>query len=150
MFLNNFIKKSKIFKNIKYRLNNQNIRDEFITNELKNLHDGLSILDAGSGSQRYKKYCGHLKYFSNDTGKYTLDEKKNLFSDGINTLGDYEYGKIDYKSNVWEIDEKSEKFDVILCTEVFEHIPYPDKALIEFNRLLKKGGKLILTLLVIV
>jgi SAM-dependent methyltransferase len=34
---------------------------------------------------------------------------------------------------------------VILCTEVFEHIPHPIKTIQEFGRLLKKNGKLILT-----
>jgi SAM-dependent methyltransferase len=34
---------------------------------------------------------------------------------------------------------------IILCTEVFEHIPYPIETLKEFSRLLKKDGKLLLT-----
>ena len=144
MFLNNFIKKSKILKNVRWKLNNQNIRDKFIITELEKLSNGLSILDAGCGSQRYKKYCDHLKYYSNDTGNYTLDKKS--FSNGINKIGNYEYGNIDYKSNIWNIDAETAKFDAILCTEVFEHIPYPEKALIEFNRLLKTDGKLILTI----
>ena len=124
----------------------KNIRDKFIITELEKLSNGLSILDAGCGSQRYKKYCDHLKYYSNDTGNYTLDKKKNFFSNGINKIGNYEYGNIDYKSNIWNIDAETAKFDAILCTEVFEHIPYPEKALIEFNRLLKTDGKLILTI----
>ena len=86
MFLNNFIKKSKILKNVRWKLNNQNIRDKFIITELEKLSNGLSILDAGCGSQRYKKYCDHLKYYSNDTGNYTLD-KKNLFQMELIKLG---------------------------------------------------------------
>ena len=46
----------------------------------------------------------------------------------------YEYGNIDYKSNIWNIDAETAKFDAILYPEVFEYIPYPEKALIEFNR----------------
>ena len=38
-----------------------------------------------------------------------------------------------------------EAVDAILCTEVFEHIPDPIKAIREFNRLLKQGGALIIT-----
>ena len=34
---------------------------------------------------------------------------------------------------------------LILCTEVFEHIPYPTEAVREFWRLLKPNGALILT-----
>ena len=35
--------------------------------------------------------------------------------------------------------------DVVLCTEVFEHLPEPLLALQEFSRILKKGGTLLLT-----
>lgn len=37
----------------------------------------------------------------------------------------------------------SETFDLIGCEDVFEHIEYPDGLLKEFNRILKKEGKLI-------
>ena len=146
MLINNFLKKSKLFKDIRYKLNNQNIRDEFIISCINKIPPGYKILDAGCGSQRYKKFCNHLKYFSNDTGKYINDVNKNLFSNGINGQENYKYGEINYKSNIWEINEESNTFDAILCTEVFEHIPYPERALKEFSRLLKKNGLLILTL----
>ena len=57
----------------------------------------------------------------------------------------YNYGELDYIGDVWRIDEANDFFDAILCTEVFEHIPYPIDALHEFHRLLRPGGKLILT-----
>ncbi len=36
-------------------------------------------------------------------------------------------------------------FDVVLCTEVLEHLHTPEKAIGEFNRVLKPGGVLLLT-----
>ena len=36
-------------------------------------------------------------------------------------------------------------FDVVLCTEVLEHLPEPQKAIDEFERVLKPGGTLLLT-----
>ena len=40
--------------------------------------------------------------------------------------------------DIWDIKEKNNVFDAILCTEVFEHIPYPNETIKEFSRLLKK------------
>lgn len=57
----------------------------------------------------------------------------------------YNYGPIDYVGDIWSINASDGTFDAILCTEVFEHIPYPNETLKEFSRLLKKDGKLILT-----
>jgi len=40
---------------------------------------------------------------------------------------------------------QNESFDVVLCTEVLEHLHTPQKAIDEMYRVLKPGGKLILT-----
>jgi SAM-dependent methyltransferase len=39
----------------------------------------------------------------------------------------------------------SERFDVILCTQVLEHIPQPEQMVAEALRVLRTGGQLILT-----
>lgn len=39
----------------------------------------------------------------------------------------------------------SQSFDIVLCTEVLEHLHSPHKAIAEFKRILKPGGLLILT-----
>lgn len=38
-----------------------------------------------------------------------------------------------------------ESFDTILCTEVLEHVPNPEKAIEEFARILRPGGTIITT-----
>ena len=48
-------------------------------------------------------------------------------------------------SDICSIPLKDNSFDTILCTEVLEHLPDPNKAINELTRLLKSGGKLILT-----
>jgi ubiquinone/menaquinone biosynthesis C-methylase UbiE len=118
------------------------IREDFIKNELLKIKNNSILLDAGAGEQLYKKYCKHLFYKSQDLGTYTIDEKKTLWNSKQES---YPYGEIDYKGNVWEINEKDNFFDAILCSEVFEHIPHPIRTIKEFSRLLKPGGKLILT-----
>jgi len=130
----------KYFNNIRENLDPFYKRKEFVVNELKNIKENSKLLDAGCGSQFFKQFCNHLDYYSQDFGEYIGDEKK-----GFNSHSDYTYGKLDYKSDIWAIPENESTFDYILCTEVFEHIPYPIETVKEFSRLLKPGGKLILT-----
>ncbi len=122
-------------------LNNENERRVFIKKSLNSIEKNKIILDAGCGSQQYKKYCSHLNYKSQDFAQYKTDLKKSFFSSDEN----YNYGELDYISDIWDIQEKNNFFDAILCSEVFEHIPYPIETVKEFSRLLKKGGTLILT-----
>jgi SAM-dependent methyltransferase len=127
------------------KLNNQTDRDEFVVGQLKKLAPQSNILDAGCGSQRYRQDCTHLNYKSQDFGEYKVDEKKVMGSDGVGGRDGYKYGQLDYVGDIWEISEEDEAFDTILCTEVFEHIPYPVETVKEFSRLLKPNGTLILT-----
>jgi len=130
-----------IINKLKKTVNNEYKRSEWIKKRLEEIPHGQKILDAGCGSQQYRVYCNHLKYFAQDFGNFTIDEKKSLTA----FVADYKYGKLNYTGNIWEIDEKDSFFDIILCSEVFEHIPWPDRTVMEFSRLLVKGGILLLT-----
>jgi ubiquinone/menaquinone biosynthesis C-methylase UbiE len=119
---------------------NQSRREAWIGAKLENLQPGLRILDAGAGEQKYKMYCKHLNYTSQDFAKYDgQGNNAGLQTESWNTSA------IDIISDITDIPEKDKSFDAILCSEVFEHIPEPVKAIHEFSRLLKKGGVLILT-----
>jgi len=120
--------------------NNQINRDQWVESKLKMLSNGLLILDAGAGQKRYKKYCSHLTYKSQDFCQY------NGFGDNTGLQNSsWEQNEIDIISDVVSIPETDSKYDAILCTEVIEHIPKPIDAVKEFYRLLKPGGTLILT-----
>ena len=82
-------------------------------------------LDIGSGNNQYGKY------FPNRT---TVDIEQREGID-IDIIGD--------AHDLHMIDNES--FDVILCTEVLEHLHTPAKAIAEFRRILKPKGTLILT-----
>jgi len=143
--LKKFLKKVPIVNSWLWRLDNTNDRIDFVKRELLSIPKGFTILDAGCGSQMFRETCSHLVYKSQDFGQYTTDEKKMISGKNNSANEKYQYGELDYIGNIWDVDERSETFDAILCTEVFEHIPYPIETVQEFSRLLKKGGKLILT-----
>ncbi len=129
-----------MFNSNKIGTRNQICRDEWVINVLKNISDGKRILDAGAGQLRYKQYCSHLQYVSQDFCEYSgQGDQKGLQYDKWDT------SKIDIVSDITQIPEPNEYFDVILCTEVIEHIPDPISAFREFHRLLKTNGILILT-----
>ncbi len=117
---------------------NESVRHTWVAEKLEALAQGKKLLDAGCGEQRYRKHCEHLTYSGQDFGEYTGEGK------GLQEKS-WRYGTLDYIGDVWNVKEKDGHFDAILCTEVFEHIPYPNEAVREFSRLLKDGGELILT-----
>ncbi|RPI31273.1 MAG: class I SAM-dependent methyltransferase, partial [Chloroflexota bacterium] len=52
------------------------------------------------------------------------------------------YGLITYVTDLARIPVEAEKYDLILCTQVLEHVPDPRTVLKEFYRVLKEGGAL--------
>ena len=117
---------------------NKAVREEWLSNTLKKLPDGLRLLDAGAGELANKKFCGHLDYISQDFCQYEgTGDSRGL------QAGSWDTKKIDIVGDITNIPEADESFDVILCTEVLEHLPNPVEALLEFQRLLKKNGTLI-------
>jgi ubiquinone/menaquinone biosynthesis C-methylase UbiE len=121
-------------------LSNLSNRIEWIEQKLLNIPKGLSILDAGAGELPYKKYCNHLNYTSQDFGQYD-GKGDNL---GAQT-GTWDNSKLDIVSDITNIPVDNSSFDVVLCSEVIEHVPNPLDALKELTRVLKKDGFIILT-----
>jgi len=101
---------------MRWYLDNQYERDQFVTEQLAALPKGSLILDAGAGSQRYRQSCSHLQYRAQDLGKYDRDDKQQLGDRTSRTRPRYPYGPLDYEGDIWGIQEEDATFDAILCT----------------------------------
>lgn len=119
---------------------NETTRVNWLENTLNKMPSGARLLDAGAGEQQFKKFCTHLNYVSQDFAQYIPAELNN----GLQ-MEKWDYGKLDIVSDIASIPEPNASFDIVMCTEVFEHIINPMEAMAEFSRLLKNNGYLILT-----
>ncbi len=119
---------------------NASPREAWLQATLATIPPGSRILDAGAGELDKKKYCSHLAYVSQDFGQYSGKGDGR----GLQT-GKWDQSKLDLVCDISAIPEPDASFNAILCVEVFEHLPNPFLALQEFSRLLKPGGRLILT-----
>ena len=87
-----------------------------------------NLLDFGGGSKPYQNlFVKSQNYFSIEV----LSNKENLESDVY-----YNGSKLPFADNA---------FDSILCTEVFEHVENINEVVLELFRVLKPGGKMIVT-----
>ena len=110
---------------------NDHQRGKFIARVAAAAPEGALVLDAGAGPCRHRPLFAHCDYRAQDFAKYEGS--------------DHSYGELDYVCDITSIPEANDTFDLILCSEVFEHIPRPDEAVRELARLLKPGGMLVLT-----
>jgi SAM-dependent methyltransferase len=99
------------------------------TAEMKKLGYSVSpsslVLDAGSGAAPYRKFYRNCNY-------HTLDRTTEYTNPTI--LGCVE-----------SIPVADNCYDIVLCTQVLEHVKNPSLVVKELARVLKVGGKLFLT-----
>lgn len=113
-----------------FRFNAYN-RHRWMTNMARKVPPGSDILDAGAGAGPYRSLFSHCSYKTQDFCKTPSSEDK--------------YTKMDYICDITNIPVPDETFDVVICSEVLEHVPEPIKAVKEFSRILRQGGRLFIT-----
>lgn len=99
--------------------------DDFAHKASLSLPAGAKVLDAGAGNGIYKRHFINQHYESADFCQV-----------------DKEYGEITYVCDLENIPVDSDKYDLVLFTQVMEHLPNPEKVLKELNRVLRPGGEL--------
>jgi len=111
-------------------LNYKNI-SEFITLKSKKIPQSSFVLDIGSGTKPFEYLFKNHNYHSQDFDGYTNYKNSQL-------------QKYTYNCDILDIPEEI-KYDVLICTEVIEHIPDIKNAFKKFKKLLKPNGDLLLT-----
>jgi len=110
---------------------NQHNRDLFIQEIAATTQSGMRVLDAGAGPCKYRPLFNHCHYESQDFAKYEGS--------------DHRYGELDHVCDITAIPVPESTYDRVICTEVLEHVPYPDRVIAELARVLKPGGLLAIT-----
>ncbi len=109
------------------------ITKELILNHITSIHP--KILDIGCGSgELLKRMPFNYDYIG-------IDDKQDVLND-IQRLGALTI-KLDIENNPIPLQEK---FDVVICTEVLEHMKFPEKILSEIQELVKDNGVVIISL----
>jgi SAM-dependent methyltransferase len=93
------------------------------------LQDGQVVLDAGAGEARHRKYFTRGRYLALDAG-----------------WGDasWDYSGLDICGDLAGIPLRNSSVDFVLCMVVLEHTRNPRDVLLEFARVLKRGGTLVM------
>lgn len=99
--------------------------DDFARDAGRSVPAGATVLDAGAGTCLYKRHFSHTVYESADFCQ--LDKA---------------YGEITYVCDLANIPVEDERYDLVFCSQVLEHIPEPTLVLSELYRVLKPGGSL--------
>jgi SAM-dependent methyltransferase len=83
------------------------------------------VLDVGCGHKPYRECFGNVRYLGMD---FTAEDSSP-----------------DFLGNACKIPVRTGSVDIVLCTQVIEHVPEPAEMLSELHRVLRPGGYLILT-----
>ena len=84
------------------------------------------LLDVGCGEKSYLKlFAGHIKRYVGFDILSSIPEKRK---------------EVDFYANALNIPCGKESIDSVLCIQVIEHIPEPEKVFAEIARVLKPGG----------
>jgi len=104
----------------------------------KDFIKGKTILDASCGMGRNSYFClknGAKKLVAFDYDKRTVEAAKR-------TLKEFKNTKVEYK-NIYEINYRNE-FDFIFSIGVIHHLEFPERAIKNLIKALKKNGTLLI------
>jgi SAM-dependent methyltransferase len=102
---------------------------EFVAAAAETTRPGARVLDVGAGSAPYRELFEHAEYM-------TADWEQSVHVEG---------GPPDMTASAEALPIEDRSFDVVLNTQVLEHVPEPKRVLGELHRVLVEDGRLHLT-----
>lgn len=112
------------FRRLRFNSSRKYLSD-FVSEAAASLPRGALVLDAGAGDCPYKHLFAKACYESADFCQV-----------------DKQYGEITYVCDLTNIPVEDSRYDLVLLTQVLEHVPEPQDILREMHRVLKPGGEL--------
>ena len=123
---------------------NEKFREKFVSEWISSLgvSDNRVFLDVGAGNMPFRPQirAAGFTYLSQDFGQYTGDGQHPGVQAGT---GNWTTSGHDITCDIVNLPEDTA--DVILCSEVLEHVPDPLAALQSISRALKMGGVALIT-----
>lgn len=107
--------------------------------ELMRVREGDSVLDAGCGNLR----DAYIALARKDISYIGIDFSSSMLREGQKKYPPERVFLV--QGDITSLPFKSNSFDLVLCSEVLEHIPNWKPVLLELKRVLKSGGSLIIS-----
>lgn len=102
---------------------------DFMLRAARETPPGASVVDVGAGDSPYRELFEHASY--------TATDWEHSPHEGVRAT--------DIVASAESIPVADESFDVVLLTQVLEHVPEPPAVVSELHRILRAGGRLYLT-----
>jgi SAM-dependent methyltransferase len=103
--------------------------EQFLQATAKQVASSDRLLDAGAGQGNYRKYFAHSRYESTDiTAGFSMPGQRHS-----------------YLSELHHMPVRDGAYDIVINTQVLEHVEFPQQVVNELFRVLKPGGRLFLT-----
>jgi SAM-dependent methyltransferase len=97
---------------------------DFVKGVAESVPPGAAVLDVGAGDAPYRELFAHTDYRTNDWEQSLHPGAREA----------------DYVGSADALPVADETFDLVLCTQVLEHVPEPAAVVAECARVLRAGG----------
>jgi SAM-dependent methyltransferase len=115
---------------LKLRVNPSRVHlERIVRTSAQTLPPNSLVLDAGAGDCPYRDHFRHCQY---ETADFCQVDNSH-------------YGEITYVCDLESIPVEAERFNFVLSTQTLEHVPHPAFVLKELWRVLKPGGKALIS-----